>query len=135
MALLAYGDLHTDDTSSALDVTQKIQQAVEGNYLFIKADTGLLGDPVPNTQKRLKVEYTVNGAAGSKVVMEGGSLEVHPSAGEKLIVIKAVYGDLTGERKVDVTKVLANAVRGDKVTLDVNNEVVINSVLLCAGKL
>lgn len=121
-ALLICGGVHADDAPNTLDVTKKVQQAVKGNLLIIKADTGDLGDPIPNTQKRLKVEYTANGVAGSKVVMEGGVLEIHSPAGAKLAVTKAIYGDLTNERKVDVTRALTEAVQGDKVSLVVNNE-------------
>ena len=122
VALLAWRPARADDAPDTVDVSTKVQQAVKGNVLVIKADTSVLGDPIPNTQKRLKVEYTVNGVAESKTVMEGGTLEVHPSSGTKLVVTRAVYGDLTSERKVDVTGVLAEAVRGDKLSLVVNNE-------------
>ena len=122
LALFSHGHLYADDAPGTLDVTKKVQQEVKGNALTIKADTAVLGDPLPNTQKRLKVDYTVNGVGSSKVVMEGGTLEVHPNKGAKLVVTRATYGDLQDEKKVDVTKVVSDAVQGDKLTLVVNNE-------------
>ena len=122
LALFARGSVYADDAPNTLDVTKKVQQEVKGNSLTVKADTNVLGAPIPNTQKRLKIEYTVNGTASSKVVMEGGVLEIHPTAGAKLVVTKATYGDLVDEKKVDVAGRVTEAVQGDKLSLPINNE-------------
>ena len=119
--LLAQQLAHAGDAPSTFDVTNQVRRMVEGNSLSIKADTAVFGDPAPDTQKKLKVDYTVDDSANSKVVMEGGSLEIHPKAGAKLAVNKATYGDLTDEKRVDVTPLVAAAVQGERITLDVNN--------------
>ncbi len=95
---------------------------VAGNTLTVAASNDLGGDPAPTLNKKLKVEYTINDTADSKVVFEGATLEVHAPKGAKLAVTKATYGDLQSEQKVDVTRVVTNAVQGDKLSLGVNNE-------------
>lgn len=122
MALFACEYMYAADAPNTVDVTTQVRQAVKGNSLSIRADTNVLGDPVPSTQKRLKVEYTINNVANSKVVMEGALLEVRPPTGARLAVTKAVYGDLTDEKKVDVTAAVAASARGNKLSLPVNNE-------------
>ena len=122
LALFTLGVARADDAPNTLDVTKKVQLAVKGGALVMKADTDFLGDPAPGTQKKLKVEYTVDGVAASKVVMESGVLDIHPPTGEKLAVTKAVYGDLPDEKKVDVTARLTDAIQDDKLSLGVNNE-------------
>ena len=114
--------VRADEWASFKDVTKQVQAMVVGNSLSVTANNDLGGDPAPTLTKKLKVDYTVNGAAESKVVLEGGTLEVHAPKGKKLAVAKAVYGDLQNESKVDVTKAVSDAVQGDKLTLGVNNE-------------
>ena len=122
IVLLSRGAARADDAPSSTDVTKQVQGMVTGNSLTIAANNDLGGDPAPTLTKKLKVEYTINGTADSKAVLEGGTLEIQAPKGAKLAVTKAVYGDLQSEKKVDVTKVVANAVQGDKLTLGVNNE-------------
>ena len=121
IALFACGVVHADD--AATDVTKQFQATVAGNSLAVIANNDLGGDPAPTLTKKLKVDYTVNGTADSKVVFEGTTLEIHAPKGAKLAVTKAIYGDLQGEQKVDVTKAVANGVQGDRLTLGVYNEI------------
>ena len=124
IALFTCGAVHADDApGGSLDVTKQVQQTVSGNSLTIDVNNDLGSDPAPTLKKKLKVDYTVDGVADSKVVLEGGTLEVHPPKGAKFAVTKAVYGDLQNEQKVDVTKVVTDAVQADKLSLGVNNEV------------
>ncbi len=125
IALFTCGAIHAQDAApgGSLDVTKLVQQTVSGNSLTIDVNNDLGSDPAPTLKKKLKVDYTVNGVAASTVVLEGSTLEIHPAKGAKLVVTKAVYGDLPDAQKVDVAKVLTNAIQGDKLTLDVNNEV------------
>ena len=124
IAFFACGAVRADDApGGSTDVTKQVQGAVSGNSLTIDVNNDAWGDPAPTLKKKLKVDYTVNGTAESKVVLEGGVLQVHPPKGAKLVVTKATYGDLPSEQKVDVTKVVASTVQGDKLSLAVNNEI------------
>ena len=121
VSLLACGLARGQDVPKTEDVTKQVEQAVMGNSLTIIANNDLAGDPAPTLTKKLKVEYTVNGTADSKAVLEGGTLEIHPPKGAKFVVTKAVYGELPDEQKVDVTKKVTDAIQGDKLNLGVNN--------------
>ena len=123
LALFTCGLVHADDAPGTTDVTKLVQLAVAGNALTINVNNDIGGDPAPTLTKKLKVEYTINGTADSKVVLEGGVLEVKAPKGAKLVVTKAVYGDLKDEQKVDVTGVLTKAIQDDKLSVGVNNEV------------
>ena len=122
IALFAGGVVRADDAPGTADVTNQVQQAVAAGALTITASNDLTGDPAPTLTKKLKVEYTINGTASSKVVFEGGVVEVHAPKGAKLVVTKATYGDLKDEQKVDVTKALTDAIQGGKLSLGINNE-------------
>ena len=125
LALFTCRVVRADDTPAtggSTDVTKLVQQAVTGNSLSLPVNNDLGGDPAPTLKKKLKVEYTINGTAEAKVVFEGSVLEVRAPKGAKLAVTKATYGDLKDEQKVDVTRVLADAVQGDKLNMGVNNE-------------
>ncbi len=105
------------------DVTKAVQQAVQSNSLEVAANNDALGgDPASTYIKKLRVDYTIDGVADSKAVMEYSTLKLHPAHGAKLVVTKAVYGDLPDEHKVDVTGVVADAVQANKLSLPVNNE-------------
>ena len=114
------GKVFADDAT--FDVTTAVQQAVQGDELTVIANDSLGGDPAPTIMKRLKVDYTINGTAESKVVMEYGTLTIRAPKGEKLAVTKAVYGDLPNEQKVDVTGALNAAIHDNKISVPVTNE-------------
>ena len=118
----SHGIARAEEASGVADVTKTVQQAVQGNALYIVANDDALGDPAPTTIKKLKVDYTLNGGAESKAVMEYSTLKIQPAKGTRLVVTKAVYGDLTNERKIDVTVVLSEAILSDKISMIVTNE-------------
>jgi uncharacterized protein len=59
------------------DVTQDVSSMVEGSSLSVDANNSNFGDPAPgDAGKKLKVDYILNGMAGSKTVSEGGNISL-----------------------------------------------------------
>lgn len=88
-----------------VDVTQTLQDAVQGNGISIVAGNQLAGDPVPSTPKSLKVSYTVGGDAKNIEVGEGKTFEI---AGAPVV---------SHPRETSVVDVLGK--RGDRAALPV----------------
>jgi hypothetical protein len=68
-----YGDLAS---GAVADVTQKVDDLVKDNSLSITPTNPLLGDPAPLKEKQLRVEFTFDGKARSKVVAEKETLTI-----------------------------------------------------------
>jgi HEAT repeat protein len=66
-----YGDLRSGLTA---DVTKKAAALVKDGVLAIEASNENFGDPASRHVKRLRVDYRINGASGSKTVREGETL-------------------------------------------------------------
>ena len=66
-----YGDL--PDGPSA-DVTAKLAAIVQSGSASVQASNKNFGDPAGGRVKRLRVEYTVNGTPGSKIVNENQTI-------------------------------------------------------------
>lgn len=123
-AVLTLALLLTTQTVKAqtADVTAKIKAAVAGGALSISVDNDTLGgDPAVNIVKKLKVEYTIDGVASSKVAVENGVLTIHVSSDKKLVITKATYGDLP-DKGIDVTDKLTAAIIKDALTISVDND-------------
>jgi alpha-L-rhamnosidase len=87
-------------SSSVVDVTTQLRASVKNNALSVVASNDIAGDPAYLTVKRLQVDYTLGGVAGTRTVGEGETLRL-PGAGETgaLNITRAVYGDLTVKPK------------------------------------
>ena len=68
-----YGDL---PDGAKTDVTAKVQAMVKDDALSVGATNDNFGDPVEGTTKKLKVEFTFEGAAKSKEANEGDTLTI-----------------------------------------------------------
>ena len=108
-----YGDLDNDKTA---DVTAKVAAMVKDNSLSVAATKENFGEPSP-APRQLKVGYTIEGVYRSKTVDEGDTLDIST----RLVIVKAVYGDLTGGKTDDVTQQLADGVRKNKLTIKADN--------------
>ncbi|MBN1853315.1 MAG: HEAT repeat domain-containing protein [Pirellulales bacterium] len=80
------------------DVTKQVTDAVVGDSISIAADNQLAGDPIPNVEKKLRVEYTLDGLLHTKSVPEGMILEIqpdpHPDVRQALLIYAlGVRGD------------------------------------------
>jgi len=70
-------------------------------------------------QKRLKVEYTLGGVLGTKIVPEGTRLKLGDADGQELIVTNAIYGDIP-EKYIDVTDILNAAIKTNGLSIPVS---------------
>lgn len=116
-----YGDL-PDGTLA--DVTELLETMVSSNRLVLTVNKEVFDDPAPGKHKQLKVDYVVNGVEGSKTLPEEGKLRLsanETSASSKLVIRKAVFGDLSDGKIEDVTALLATMVSKDRLEVMVNN--------------
>jgi len=117
-----YGDLPNGDS---IDVTAKVAAMVKDNALRVDASNDLFGDPAEGSFKRLRVVCTIGGARKVKTVGEDETLTLpadeKPLAG-KLVIVKAVYGDLAGAEVIDVTDKVAAMVKNNALTVEASNE-------------
>ncbi len=79
-------------------VTPKVTASVKENKLAISADNETFGDTVPGVPKKLTVEYKIGSENLKREVNEGGRIEIAAPAGQKLVIIKAVYGPADGSK-------------------------------------
>ena len=94
---------------------------VKDDKLTVEASNDNFGDPIEGTVKKLKVEYTVNGVAHSKTVNEGETLSISGKPA-RLVIRKAVYGDLPDGANTDVTEKVADKVNDDKLSIEATND-------------
>jgi len=113
-----YGDL-PDGTKA--DVTEKVVAMVKDDALSVEASNDNFGDPVEGTVKKLTVQYTVDGVARSKTVDEGQTLVISGKP-SKLVIRKALYGDLPDGAKTDVTEKVKDKVNGDTLSVEATND-------------
>jgi hypothetical protein len=97
----------------------------KNNALSVDATNDNFTDPAEGVGKKLCVEYTIDGIAAAKTVNENETLAVSgkpPAAGSKLVIVKAVYGDLPSGGSVDVTKKVAEMVKDGALSVDATND-------------
>lgn len=112
-----YGDL---PNGASADVTTKVAGMVMDNTLTVDATNDNFGDSAPNIVKSLRVDYTLDGIAYTRLVHENAAM--HITGPPKLIVTKAVYGDLPNGPSTDVTAKVAALVDNDQLTVAANND-------------
>jgi hypothetical protein len=124
-----YGDM--SDSSATADVTKIVADKVKDNAVFIEVNNDNFDDPASGVTKQLKVDFTIDGVAGSKSVYERGKLKLSlqdkpdpakNSRPPKLVIRKAVYGALPDGDTIDVTSIVAGMVSKDALKVDVNND-------------
>jgi hypothetical protein len=115
-----YGDLAGGKMA---DVTAKVAAMVKDNALSVDASNEVFDDPAQGTVKQMRVNYTVGGVAGAKLVNEHETLTI--AAGEKPpVIVKAAYGDLdtAGGASSDVTAKVAAKVKDGELSILVSKE-------------
>ncbi len=85
------------------DVTALVAAAVKNERLSIEATNAKFGDTAQGVPKKLRVEYSVGAEKLAREVSEGGKLEIAAPAGQKLVILKAVYGPADGSKPVAST--------------------------------
>ena len=113
-----YGDL-PDGTKT--DVTEKCKAIANASGLTIVASNDNFGDPVEGTEKKLKVQFTLDDAKMELTVKEGETLSIATKA-PKLKIVKALYGDLPNGEKKDVTAQVQLMVKDDALSVEATNE-------------
>jgi ribosomal 50S subunit-recycling heat shock protein len=116
-----WGALHEADPA---DVTEVVAMKIANNALTLKATPDELGDPASMKIKQLRVRYKKSGVVSEKHVGEGEILSI--PADEKpvpirLVVTKAVYGNLEKEKTVDVTLRVADMVKNNELSVTPTN--------------
>jgi Domain of unknown function (DUF3395) len=109
------------------DVTAKVASQVKDNNLTITPDPDAVGaDPAVGSDKRLRVEYTVNGKPHTVTVEQGHTLNIPSDADGDgpIVVVKATWGVPAQIPTVtaDVTAKVKAAVKNDALTLTASNE-------------
>jgi 6-phosphogluconate dehydrogenase (decarboxylating) len=113
-----YGDL---PDGAKTDVTAKVSGMVKDNELTVDATNENFEDPAEGIVKKLKVEYTVDGVAHSKTVNELETLAISGKP-SRLVIRKALYGDLPDGAKTDVTEKVSDKIKDDALTVEATNE-------------
>ncbi len=120
-----YGNL--SDPAATTNVTKLVAAMMDDNTLNFHIDNDIFGgDPAPDTPKQLKVDYTIDGVAGAKTAFEGSRLRISanppvPPKKSRLVIVKAVYGDLPYGQASDVTADLTDMIENDGLELTVGN--------------
>ncbi|HXF09848.1 MAG TPA: hypothetical protein VN625_03620, partial [Desulfuromonadaceae bacterium] len=119
-----YGDLN--DANATVDVTRQIAAHVKDDAVSMPVSNDTFDDPASGTTKSLKVDYTVDGVAGTKMFYENGLLRLSvkdkpvKNASSKLVIRKAFYGDLPDGNFNDVTLDVSQMVKDDALTVLAN---------------
>jgi hypothetical protein len=114
-----YGDL---PDGNATNVTEKVATLVKDGALTVEATNDNFGDPAEGIEKKLRVEYTLNGVAATKTVDENATLKIDANDKVHLVIRKAVYGDLPDGKTVDVTKKVADLVNDNALSVAATND-------------
>jgi hypothetical protein len=113
-----WGDL---PDGAKTDVTEKVKAMVKDNSLTVDASNDNFDDPANGVVKKLEVDYTIDGVAHSRTVAEDETLVISTKP-SKLIITKALYGDLPDGDKTDVTTIVCDRVNGDTLKIKANND-------------
>jgi hypothetical protein len=117
----AWGDLRNEQTA---DVTPIVAGMVKDNALSVEASAGVLGEPANLKVKHLRVEWSKGGVVAKRRVMERETLTIR--ADEKpmptrLVVRKAIYGNVATGKTADVTKIVAEMVSDNTLSVTPSN--------------
>jgi hypothetical protein len=103
------------------DVTEKLAAMVKDNSVAVVVSSNVFGDIADGAIRKLQVDYTLDGVAHSRTAEEGEYLVI-PGKPPRLIIRKAVYGDLPNGPKTDVTAQLQEAVASDTLSIEATND-------------
>ena len=124
-----YGDPNNAEANA--DVTKQVAAAVKNDAVTIGVNNDNFEDMASGVSKRLKVDFTIDGVPGTKCGYEGGTFRLsindkpdttRSNQPSKLIVRKALYGDLPDGDSNDVTSEVARLVKGDTLTVKPNSD-------------
>ena len=84
----------------ATNVTSIVAAAVKDNKLSIAATNELFGDPAQGVPKKLSVEFQIGDKKQKSETNEGNRIEIAAPAGQKLVILKAIYGPADGSKPI-----------------------------------
>ena len=115
-----YGDL-PEGTSA--DVTEKVAGLAAHESLSVTASNDNFGDPAENIVKKLRIDYTIDGMPHSQTVAENETIKIVVRTGpQRLIIKKALYGDLPNGLAADVTAKVAEAADAGALSIAATND-------------
>ena len=120
-----YGNL--SDPAATTNVTATVAALVKDDTLDFHPNNDVFGgDPAPGIPKQLKVDYTIDGVPGSTTALEGALFKISanppaPAKKSRLVIVKAVYGDLPGGQARDVTADVTEMVENNGLEVVANN--------------
>ena len=117
------------DSTASSDVTEQVARTATNDTLTVDASNDNFGDPASGVCKLLKVDFTFDGARGSKSVYERGTLNLSiadkpkpsPTGKSTLVIRNASYGVLPDGDKIDVTSIIAGMVQSNSLNITVTN--------------
>jgi len=78
--------------AASTDVTALVTAAVTKDGIALVIGNDRFGDPSPGISKQLHVEYSIGGEMLSLDIPETGKLAIAAPSGQKLTILKAIYG-------------------------------------------
>jgi len=105
-----WGDVQGEHT---MDVTAKVAALVKDNALTVTANPVTLDDPAAFKVKKLIVQWSKDGILAKRHATEGETIviradEIPPKP--RLLIQKAVYGELVSGKTIDVTSIVTDLV-------------------------
>ncbi|HQZ66087.1 MAG TPA: hypothetical protein PLY87_13455, partial [Planctomycetaceae bacterium] len=84
------------------DVTSLVAAAIKDGNISINASNETFGDTAPGVPKKLSVEYRIGDEQLKCETSENGKIEITAPKGQKLVIIKAIYGPADGSKPVNI---------------------------------
>lgn len=101
------------DGSQPVEVTAAVAALAEDDHLQVAVGRKVLGaHPAKGKPKRLRIDYVLDGVAGSAQAEDGKRLVIPAAVDGKLKILGATYGTADGKRTVDVAAALTERIFG-----------------------
>jgi len=110
-----------------VDVTQTVAGMVKGNALTLVASVEALGEPASGKSKELRIEWSRGGNSASRRILEGDTLTIRADekpAPNRLVVRRAVYGNFSAGKTVDITAKIADMASNNTLSVTPGNHLV-----------
>jgi hypothetical protein len=112
-----WGDMQGEHT---IDVTAKVAAMVKDNALKVTANPVTLGDPAAFKVKKLVIQWSKDGVLAKRYAAEGEDIiiradEFPPKT--RLLIQKAIYGELASSKTIDVTAMLTDLVTDNTLSV------------------
>lgn len=111
------------DNGPKTDVKDLIVRRIKEGKVRIEIANDLFGDPAPQSGKKLKVEYKLDGVEHTVTLPEGDLLLIpEPVLKGEVKITKAEYGDLETGSVYDVTDDVRSRLKDGVLEVEVNND-------------